>query len=107
VEQDGMKFLAQWATENDFEFFGGPVDFDVAIASGITYLREFNSKWTYNIELEKTDTYNVNLVSSMIHSTETNAPIGRADTQRLGELALEVACQMPAMRAAFVELANR
>ena len=43
----------------------------------------------------------------MIHTTELNVPIGTTDTQRLQKLALQINCQLPTMRRAFIELANQ
>lgn len=107
VVNDSLNFLATWAVEHDHDFFSGPVTFDTALTSGISYLREFSDQWESYFKLEKEGTESIDSISSMIHSTETNVPVGDADTVRLGELALEVVCRTPAMRDAFVELANR
>lgn len=107
VVSDSLNFLATWAVEHDQEFFGGPVTFDMALTSGIRYLREFSDQWESYFKLEKEGTESIDSISSMIHSTETNVLFGDDDKVRLGELALEVVCRTPAMRDAFVELANR
>ena len=49
----------------------------------------------------------IELISSMIHTTESNLPADKNDMQRLSELALWIDCRLLTMRGAFIELANR
>jgi hypothetical protein len=49
----------------------------------------------------------IELISSMIRTTESNLPAEKSDMQRLSELALWIDCRLPTMRGAFIELANR
>jgi hypothetical protein len=49
----------------------------------------------------------IDLISSMIHTTESNEPVEKTDEQRLGPLALWIDCRLPTMRAAFEELAMK
>ena len=107
VVNECMNFLTRWAVDREGEFFGGPVDFDRALSSGITYIREFDSQWAIYVKLGEEGADNIDALSSMIHSTEATIPAGKTDAQRLEELALEVACRMPAMQGAFVELVSR
>lgn len=76
-------------------------------ASG--YLQEFLKHWSRWPELEKEgrNAEIIDLISSMIHTTESNLPAEKTDMQRLGDLALWIDCRLPTMRGALIELANR
>jgi hypothetical protein len=110
VFDEVLSLFVTWATtENAQEFFGGPVNPQDARRNGTTYLQAFLNDWSKYIALEKAgrDMEGVDLICSMIHTTESNVPAGTTDEQRLGKLALQIACQFPAMQGAFIELANR
>jgi hypothetical protein len=68
---------------------------------------EFLKQWPRWREFEKEPAEFHKLISSMIHTTESNLPADEADMQRLGRLALWIGLRLPTMREAFVELANR
>jgi hypothetical protein len=106
----GCLHFAMWtATENAQEYFGGPASPQDSINSATAYLQEFLKHWSRWPELEKErrSAEIIELICSMIHTTESNEPVQQTDKQRLGELALHIDCQLPMMRGAFIELANR
>lgn len=77
--------------------------------NGAAYLQEFFGMWSRYVELEKEGrkAEMIDLICSMIHTTESNVPSGTSDTQRLRELAIQIDCWQPSMREAFIESANR
>ena len=77
--------------------------------NGAAYLQAFFSSWSVYVELEKQrrDLEIIDLISSMIRSTESNLLFEKADEQRLGKLAVVIACRLPAMRRAFIEIVGR
>ena len=110
VFDEVLSFFVTWAiTENAHEILGGPVNPQDAKRNGATYLQAFLNDWSKYIALEKAgrDMEGIALICSMIHSTESNAPTGTTDEQRLGGLGLQISFQLPAMQGAFIELANR
>jgi|ERR1017187_209498 hypothetical protein len=110
VVNECLHFLLTWTTkENMQEFFGGPINVQDVANNGAVYLQEFLSNWSRYVELEKEgkNAEIIDLICSMIHTTESNVPTGKTEVQRLGELALQIDCQLPTMRGAFIELANQ
>ena len=106
----GCLDFATWtATENAQEYFGGSVNPQDVANNGKMYLQEFAKHWSRWPELEKEGRNDeiIDLICSMIHTTESNMPAGKTDMQRLGKLALQIDCQLPTMRGAFIELANK
>ena len=106
----GCLHFATWtATENTQDFFDGPVNPQDAATNGAAYFQEFLNQWSRWPELEKEGrSAEINdLISSMIHTTESNVPAQKTDMQRLGDLALWIDVRLPTMRGAFIELANR
>ena len=109
VMSECLRFLVTWtATESVQEFFGGPVDSQRVANTGAAYLQEFLNNWSRYVELEKEgrNAGNIDLICSMIHTTESNEPAGKAGAKRLGELALQIQDWLPTMRGAFIELIN-
>jgi hypothetical protein len=104
-----LHFATWTATENAQEYFGGPVNPQDVASNGDVYLQEFAKHWSQWPELEKEGRNDeiIDLICSMIHTTESNMPAGKTDMQRLGKLALQIDCQLPTMRGAFIELANQ
>ena len=104
---NGCLHFATWAaTEHAQEYFSGPSNPQDAANKANIYFMEFLKQWSQWPELEK-DGKNAeitDLICSMIHKTESNMPAGKMDMQRLGKLALQIDCQMPTMRSAFIEL---
>jgi hypothetical protein len=91
------------------EYFDDPARSQDCIDEADAYLTEFLKHWSRWPELEKEgrNAEIIDLISSMIHTTESNLPADKSDMQRLNELALWIDCRLPTMRGAFVELANR
>jgi hypothetical protein len=104
-----LHFATSTATDMAQEYFGdatAPQDY----ASDTTaHLQEFLKHWSAwpQLEKENKDAEIIDLISSMIHTTESNEPMEKTDEQRLGRLALWIDCRLPTMRAAFVELAMK
>jgi hypothetical protein len=106
----GCLHFATWtATENAQEYFGGTVNPQDVANNGAVYLQEFLNNWSRYIELEKEGRNDeiIDLICSMVHTTESNMPAGKTDMQRLGKLALQIDCRLPTMRGAFIELTNQ
>src|SRR6266516_829453 len=80
-----------------------------SVENASAYLTEFLKHWSRWPKLEKEGRTLeiIDLISSMIHTTESNLPAEKSDMQRLGELALWIGCRLPTMRGALIELANR
>lgn len=106
----GCLHFATWtATENAQEYFSDPSKSQDAVNNATAYFIEFLKHWSTWPELEKEgkNAEIIDLICSMIHTTESNEPAEHADTQRLGQLALEIDCRLPTMRSAFIELVSR
>jgi hypothetical protein len=104
-----LQFAIGAATLHAQEYFSVPSSPQDAAKSAIAYFTEFAKHWSKWPELEnegKSTEIN-DLICSMIHTTESNVPAGKIDMQRLGKLALQIDCQMPTMRGAFIELTNQ
>jgi hypothetical protein len=97
------------ATKDAQEYLGGPASSQDSVENASAYLTEFLKHWSRWPELEKEGRNDeiIDLISSMIHTTESNLPAEKTDMQRLDKLALQIFCQLPTMRRAFIELANR
>jgi len=110
VFNECLSFMVAYATsEGAQEFFGGPATpHGVAVASGGAYVLEFLQQWARCVQLEKEgkNSQIVDVICCMIRNTESNTPAAPGDLERLADLALQVDCQLPTMRGAFVELAN-
>jgi hypothetical protein len=109
VVNDCFRFLFTWATtEGSQEVFGGPVNPQDAATSGGIFLQEFLDTWSQCVELMKKGQHaeTMELICSMIHTTESNKPAEPTDKQRLSPLALQIDCWFPSMQSAFVELVN-
>jgi hypothetical protein len=80
-----------------------------SVENASAYLTDFLKHWSRWPELEKEgrNAEIIDLISSMIHTTESNLPAEKTDMQRLGDLALWIDCRLPTMRGALIELANR
>jgi hypothetical protein len=104
-----LHFATSTAAENPQEYFADSVNSQNSIPNATEHLHEFLKYWSRWPELEKEgkNTEMIELISSMIHTTESSVFAEKADLQRLGDLALEIDCQLPTMRRAFIELANR
>lgn len=106
----GCLHFATWtATKQAQEYFDDPVSSQSAVGNTNTIFQDFLERWSEWLTLEKESRNNeiIDLICSMIHTTESSEPVEQADINRLGELALQIDCRLPTMRAAFVELANR
>jgi hypothetical protein len=103
-----LHFATLTATENAQEFFDDPTSKQDFISNATSYLQEFAKHWSRWPELEKEGRNSeiIDLISSMIHTTESNVPAEETDMRRLGELALQIDCQLPTMRGALIELAH-
>jgi len=97
------------ATEFSQDYFDDPAASQEYIGCETAYFEGFLKEWSKWPDLEtggkNAEVYD--LICCMIRSTESNEPAEEADNQRLGRLALQIDCQMPVMREAFVELAKR
>jgi hypothetical protein len=107
--QGCLHFAAWTATEHAKEYFDDPASSQASIDSATAYFQEFFEHWSQWPGLEKEGKSNEanDLISFMIHMTESSVPSERADIQRLGDLALTINCRLPTMRGALIELANR
>jgi len=71
-------------------------------------LQEFLERWLQCPTLEKEGRNGeiIDLISSMIRTTESDKGIDPEDPNRLGDLALQIDCRLPTMQGAVMELAN-
>ena len=105
-----LHFATSAANEKTLqEYFDDSESSQVSIDSATAYFQDFLKEWSRWPKLEKEGkvTEMIDLICSMIHTTESNEPAEQIDKQRLGQLALQIDCRLPTMRRAFVELANR
>ena len=106
----GCLHFATWtATENAQEYFADPATAQASIKSATAYFDQFLKHWSRWPELEKEGrtVEIIELISSMIHTTESNDAADKTDVKRLGDLALDIDCRLPTMRGAVIELTNR
>jgi hypothetical protein len=106
---NGCLHFATWAgTEMAQDYFDDPASSQDSINNATAFLQEFLSHWSRWPELEKErkSTEITDLICCMIHIAESDEPATQTE-QRLGPLALDIQCRLPAMQSAFVELANR
>jgi hypothetical protein len=105
-----LHFATSAANEKTLqEYFDDSESSQVSIDSATAYFQDFLKEWSRWPELEKEGRNSeiIELISSMIHTTESSLPAEKSDMQRLSELALWIGCRLPTMRGAFIELANR
>jgi hypothetical protein len=105
-----LRFATWTATENAQEYLGDSAGSQDSIDDNATaYLQEFLKHWSRWPELEKQgrNAEIVELIASIIHTTESNSPLVDSDKKRLGPLALQIDCRLPTMRGAFTELLSR
>jgi len=106
----GCLYFAQGlAIRKPQEFFDDPANVQNSTDHATPRLMEFFKYWSPLVSLDKEGKYVeiIDLVSSIIHTTESNEPISQTDKQRLWPLATKIAGQLPTMRATLVELASR
>jgi hypothetical protein len=104
----GCIYFAQGlALRKPQEYFDDPESVQSSIDHATPRLMEFFRYWSPLVKLENEEKYTevIDLVSSIIHTTESDQPISQKDKQRLWPLATKIAGQLPAMRATLVELA--
>jgi hypothetical protein len=91
------------------QYFDDAASSHLSIDTAIAYFEDFLKCWSRWPELEKEgrDAEVLEIISSMIRTTESNLPAETSDIQRLSKLALQIDFRLPTMRGAFIELANR
>jgi hypothetical protein len=91
------------------EYFDDPASSQNSVDNATAYLTEFLRHWSRWPELEKegrnAETWE--LISSIIHITESNLPAENSDMERLSKLALWIDCRLATMTGALIDLANR
>ena len=104
-----LNFAQGLAIRKPQQYFDDPASVQESTDHATPRLMEFFKYWTPLPVLEKEEKYVeiIDLVSSIIHTTESNQPISQADKRRLWPLATKIAGQLPNMRATLVELASR
>src|SRR5436305_6689931 len=103
----GCLYFATWtATEHAQEYFDDPARSQDSASSATAYMQGFLKRWSQWSDFEKEGKNDeiIELISSMIHTTESNGTAEKTDMQRLGNLALEIDCRLPTMRGAIIEL---
>jgi hypothetical protein len=106
----GCLHFAEWtATQHARDYFDDSMISQDSVSNATAYFQDFLKQWSRWPELEKggKNTETIELIATMIHTTESDRPPESSDLKRLGHLALEIDCRMPAMRGAFIELVNR
>ncbi|MCX6980629.1 MAG: hypothetical protein NTV08_07740 [Verrucomicrobia bacterium] len=110
VLMEGCLQFARWiASENAQEYFDDPTRSQESIDTAKAYLQELLKSWGRWAELEKRGEHveSIELILHMVRTTESHLPADTADIQRLGSLALSIACRLQTMRGALIELASR
>jgi hypothetical protein len=95
------------ATERSQEFFGGPVRPMDAVKGITPTFHWFMNGWARCEELAKEQKHEeiIQLLSFMIHATESPCPGTESDVERLKEFVLQIlSCHRPAMQRAFSDL---
>jgi hypothetical protein len=109
VMKDCVHLVATVPAVHVQDFFDGPVNPPDVESKGAAYLKEFCNNWSRYDALEK-DGRNmeaIDLICTMIHTTESNVPAETADNERLGKMGLQLSCRLPTIQGAFIELANQ
>ena len=109
--KEQLHFLANIATSPDStrEYFSGQMKADEAEKNGSIYLNNFLDGWTNYFTAKNggnKETAN-EILTEMIHSTETAEHINFTDRVRLKELCWEIDSFIPSMRYAFTELQKK
>jgi hypothetical protein len=107
---NGCVQFALWtAKEHAEEFFDNATSSKDSVRTATAYFQDLLKQWSQwpKLEMEGRNAEIIDLVCSMLRTTESDEPTGETDKQRLEPLALEIDCRLPAMRGAFVELAKR
>jgi hypothetical protein len=105
-----LQFATSTATENPQEYLGDSATSQDSLgSSAMAHFQEFLKYWSRWPELEKEgrNLEIIELISSIIHITESNDAPTESDRERLGPLALQIDCWLPTMRGAFTELVSR
>jgi hypothetical protein len=104
-----LDFAQGLAMRKPQEYFDDPANVQNSIDHATPRLMEFFKYWSPLVVLEREEKYVeiIDLVLSIIHTTESNQPISQTDKQRLWPLATKIAGQLPTIRATLVELASR
>src|SRR5271169_4677968 len=103
-----LEFAGWYFTQNSQKYTSDSSDLQNSADCAASYFKEFAKYWSVWPELEKAGENSkiIDLISSIVHIAESSEPITESDKKRLGPLALEIDCRLPAMRRAFVELAS-
>ena len=104
-----LDFANRTAAQHPQEYFDDPANSRTSTNCSTPFLQELLQHWSLWPDLEKEGRNSeiVDLISSLIHATESSEPISQSDKKRLGSLALQIDCRLPTMGAALVELAKR
>jgi hypothetical protein len=104
-----LQFAIGAATVQTQDYFSVPTTPQDAARNAIAYFTAFAKQWSKWPELENQGKAleSIDLICTMLRTTESDEPAGEMDLKRLGELALSIDCKMPTMRAAFIELSKR
>jgi hypothetical protein len=106
---NGCLSFATWAaTHLASEYFGAPATAEESSGNAAAHFQYFLNQWSRWPALEKDgrNLETIDLICSMIHTTESNEPASPTDLERLGPLGLDICCRLPTMRRAFVGLAK-
>ncbi len=123
IANECQKFLVSYCRENAQVFFGGPITELDAAKFSETLSQHFLDAWAQYNENEKklaalpndpddlTNTTRSKLIgdqlrtiSVLVHETESKEALTEADAARLSKLSLNIACVIPTMRDAFLDL---
>ena len=100
-------FLFEWAISDEGQkMIGYKADPTDAVKTGSTVFGELMEDWLRCIEMKNQGDYGgtIDLIGSMIHSTESAIPIRRDELQRLEKIARNVDGNLLAMKEAFVAM---
>jgi hypothetical protein len=106
----GCLHFATWAaTATPQDYFSEPISHQDVSNVAMPFFTKFLKLWAEwpNLENAGKNSEINDLICSMIHSTESNAPADKSDLHRIGPLALWIDCRMPTMFGAFTELIKK
>jgi hypothetical protein len=93
------------AAERAGDFFDGPPTDPTIAYAYFTQLAKHWSQWP-TLERSEQRAKAVSLICAMIHTAESDEPALESDVERLHSLGVWIACRLPTMRRAFIELAS-
>ena len=103
VLNECVQTLFRYCLSDQQTFFGGTVEPQEAVNKVAPCLQDYLQRWSSYVDIVSGGNHLAaqNIVSAMIHDTESATPPSPADTQRLDNVALWVQKNLDGIRTAF------